>query len=63
MLVVTARLYPFERGADFFLHFIEQSGTEGITEEGIIEVLDIPPEAVIRVSALRNETMYARIPF
>ena len=63
MLEVTARLNLFERGADFFFHFIEQSGTKGVSEEGIIEVIDIAPEAVIRVCTLRNEAMNVRIPF
>lgn len=63
MLAVTARLYLFEREPDFFFHLIEQSGTEGISEEGIIEVTDIAPEAFIRVSTLRNKAMNVRIPF
>lgn len=35
---VTLRFCLFKGRVDLFFHFIEQSGTEGIPEEGIIKV-------------------------
>ena len=63
VLFVTARFLLFKGRSDFGFQFIEQSGTEGITEEGVVKMMDIAPETVIAVSALRNKAMDVRVPF
>ena len=63
VLFVTARFLLFKGRSDFGFQFIEQSGTEGITEEGVVKMMNIAPETVIAVTALRNEAVNVRIPF
>ena len=63
VLFVTARFLLFKGRSDFGFQFIEQSGTEGITEEGVVKMMNIAPEPVIAVTALRNEAVNVRIPF
>ena len=63
VLFVTARFLLFKGRSDFGFQFIEQSGTEGITEEGVVKMMNIAPETVIAVSALRNKAMDVRVPF
>ena len=60
---VTVRLLLFKGWPDPVFQFVEQSGTEGITEEGVVKMMDIAPETVIAVSALRNKAMDVRVPF
>lgn len=63
MFPVTFGFYLFKGRTDFFFHFIEECGTEGIAEKGIIKVMDITPKSVIRVATFRNEAMDVWIPF
>lgn len=44
-------------------HFIEKSSLKSIAEIGVIEMLYRPPEAVIRIPALRNQAMNVGVPF
>lgn len=60
---VTAGLYFFKGWPNLGFQFIEQGSTEGIAKEGIVKMLDIPPETVIAVAALRNEAVNVWIPF
>ncbi len=53
----------FKGRSDFCFHFIEKRSPKGIAKEGIVKVIDIPPEAIIAVSAFRDETVDMRIPF
>ena len=41
----------------------EESSTESIAKESIVEMRDITPESIITVTAFRDETMDMRIPF
>ena len=45
------------------LKFIEQSGTKGIAQVGIIEMFYIAPGTVIRETAFGNQAMNVGIPF
>lgn len=63
VIPVTAGLDLFERGADLGFHIIEQSGAERVTQESVIKMIDIAPEAIITVATFRDETMDVRIPF
>lgn len=63
-------VFPVAAGFDFFkgganpgFHFIEQGGTEGVTEECIVKVIDVAPKPIITVSPFRNEAVDVRIPF
>ena len=51
MFAVTGSFYLFEGGADFGFHFIKKCCTEGITEAGIVEMIDITPKTIIAESA------------
>lgn len=63
VLPVTAGFYLFKGRADLSFHFIEQSGTESLTEEEIVKMLYIPPEPSITISTFGNEAVDMRIPF
>ena len=63
VIPVTAWLNPFERRADFGVHFIEQGSAESIAEIGIVEVSGIAPETIIAVTTLRNKAVYMGVPF
>ena len=68
--VETFLMLPVTAGFDFFkgrsghgFHFVKQGSAEGVTQEGIVEVADVPPETIITVSAFRNKTVDMGIPF
>ena len=63
VLPVTAGFHFFKGRADLGFHFIEQGGTESVTEEGIVKMMYIPPEPMIAVAAFGNEAVDMRIPF
>lgn len=60
---ITKSFDAFERIIEKRSHFIKKSSAKSISEEVVIEICDIPPEAVITESTFRNETMDMRIPF
>jgi len=60
---IAVGFYLFKRRPNLSFHFSEQCGTEGITKEGVVKVIDLAPETVVTVTALRNETMNMGIPF
>ena len=47
----------FERRTDDGFHFIEKSSTESIAEISVAEDFNFPPDAVITVTAFRNEAV------
>ena len=51
-----------ERRTDHSFHFIEKGSTESITQIGIAENFNLPPDAVITITAFRNEAVDMRIP-
>ena len=59
---VTLGFHFFERRTDPVFQFIEQSGAERITEIVIVEMFDMPPEAVITVTAFGKKAVDVRIP-
>ena len=63
VIFITGRLDFFKRRIKITFHLVKESGAEGITEESIIEMLDITPKTVIAVPAFRNKTVDVRIPF
>ena len=63
MFPVAEGFYLSKRRTDFGFHFIEKGSTEGIAKEGIVEVFDIAPRAVVAISSFRNEAVDMRIPF
>lgn len=63
MLLVTAGLDFFKGRSDHGFHFVKQGSAEGIAQEGIVEVVDVPPETIVTVSAFRNKTVDMGIPF
>lgn len=63
MLPVALGFNLFKGRSDFSFHFIEKRSPKGIAKEGIVKVIDITPEAIIAVSAFRDETVDMRIPF
>ena len=63
MLEITGSLYFLERGTKFKFYFIKKGSTESITQEIVVEMVDIAPKAIITVTAFRNKTMDMRIPF
>ncbi len=60
---IAFRFYFFKRRSDFGFQLVKKRGTEGIAKVGIMKVFDISPEAVITISAFRNQTMDMGIPF
>lgn len=48
---VTKGFYFFKRWSDLFFHFAQQGSTEGIPEEGVVEIIEIAPESVVTVTA------------
>ena len=62
MLEITGSLYFLERGTKFKFYFIKKGSTESITQEIVVEMVDIAPKAIITVTAFRNKTMDMRIP-
>ena len=63
MLLITAGFNFFKGRSDQSFHFVKQGSAEGVTQEGIVEVADVPPETIITVSAFRNKTVDMGIPF
>lgn len=55
--------YLFKGRSKLKFHFIQESSTESITEERVVEIINVAPEPVITVTAFRNEAMNVRIPF
>ena len=53
----------FKRRADLVFHFVEQSSTEGIAQEGIVEIIDVAPKGVVTITSFRDEAVDVRIPF
>lgn len=53
----------FERRTNTGFHVVQQSGTESITEEGIVKMRDVAPETVITVTTFGNEAVDVRVPF
>ena len=53
----------FKRVSDPGFHYIEKCGAERITEESIVKVIDITPETVITVAALRDQAEDVWVPF
>ena len=63
MFQITTGRNFFKRRTDAKQHFLEESSTESIAKESIVEMRDITPESIITVTAFRDETMDMRIPF
>ena len=63
MFQITTGRNFFKRRTDAEQHFLEESSTESIAKESIVEMRDITPESIITVTAFRDETMDMRIPF
>lgn len=63
MILVTLGLRFFEGGAKEGFHLVQESGTKGIAQKGIVEVFDMTPETVITIPTFGNEAMDMRIPF
>ena len=63
MLPVALGFNLFKGSPDFCFHFIEERSPEGIAEEGVVKVIDIAPEAIIAVSAFRDEAVDMWVPF
>ena len=63
MVAVDRSFHFFKGRAEFFVEFIEEGSLEGITQEPIVKVFDIPPEAIIGETAFRDKTMDVWIPF
>lgn len=63
VFLVTAGFYLFKGRSDFGFHFIQEGSAEGITEEGIVKVVDIPPKTIITVTTLRNKAVDVWVPF
>ena len=62
MLGITGSLYFLERRTKFKFHFIKKGSAESITQEIVVEMVDVAPKAIIAVTAFRNKTMDMRIP-
>ena len=62
MLGITGSLYFLERRTKFKFHFIKKGSAESITQEIVVERVDLAPKAIIAVTAFRNKTMDMRIP-
>ena len=59
-----AKSFNFFKGrSNPAFHFIKKSSAKGITQEGIIKMMDMPPETIIAVTAFREKTMNVRVPF
>lgn len=63
VLPVATGFNLFERRTNTGFHVVQQSGTESITEEGIVKMRDVAPETVITVTTFGNETVDVRVPF
>lgn len=63
VLPVASGFNLFKGGADFGFQFAQQGSTERIAKESIVEIIDISPEPVIAVAALRNKAVNMGIPF
>ena len=63
MFPVTESPDLFKRGAGPVFQQIKQCGAESITEEGIVKMIHVPPEAVIAVSAFGNGAVDVWVPF
>lgn len=63
VLPVATGFNLFERRTNTGFHVVQQSGTESITEEGIVKMRDVAPETVITVTTFGNEAVDVRVPF
>lgn len=63
MVFITGSLYFLKGRTKMRFQFIRESGAESIPEKRVVEMFHIPPEAVITVPALRDETVDMGIPF
>lgn len=63
IFLVNESLCLFERGAEVFFHFVQESGLEGFTQKCVVEMLYHAPETIVRKAALRNKAVDMRIPF
>lgn len=63
MFPVATGFNLFERRTNTGFHVVQQSGTESITEEGIVKMRDVAPETVITVTTFGNEAVDVRVPF
>ena len=52
----------FKRRTNYGFHFIEECGAESITQIGIAENFNLPPDAIITIPAFGNEAVDMRIP-
>ena len=63
MFPVASGLNFFKGRTDFCFHFIKKRSPKGVAKISIVKMSDAAPEAVMAVSAFRNETMDVGIPF
>ena len=63
MFQITTGRNFFKRRTDAEQHFLEESSTESIAKESIVEMRDITPESIIAEATLRDKAMDMGIPF
>ena len=51
MIPVALGFHFFKGRADFGLHFAQEGSTESIPQECVVEIINVPPEAIIAVAA------------
>ncbi len=63
VVTVAGSLHFFKRRVKFCLHFVQQGSAKSVTKISVVKIIDIAPEAVIAVAALRNKAVDVRISF
>ena len=56
-------LYLFEGRTDLRFQFVQESGAKGIAQVSVVKVGHLAPEAVIRKTTFRDQTVDMGIPF
>ena len=62
MVTVDGGLHPFEGRPEPLLQFIEEGCLEGIAEERVIEISDIPPQAAVSQAAFGDQAVDMGVP-
>ena len=63
IVTIAQSLCFFEGWAEFTLHFIKESSTEGIAQESVVKIVHIFPETAVTQSAFGQQAVDMGVPF